>query len=527
MWSKRTLVYVEPKADPARVLQNVQRDKTGQVTVNTSQETDNYVAKQVKYTVEDFHSVVKDMRLADLLGQVGVLQLTAKKDNAEVSLARDEDAQRGYFNEWYSWMRPGLSVSVAPQHVDSWKAYHDVSETMRDTLLETIGVDGGPTRSEMVFEKEWWTWSLLQGSGDVRLGLRQLFLALGLENSDDIDGDIETDAYDAAEVVLDKNRLSVYLYSCRLAGTSSVEIFGGSSAVDRHEFLIVTEMAPVDENSRPELTPDRFLQGIRGGGDAELIPTMFVHMPSEYVLPNAGFRLRADQTESASMHPTLRFDIESADPDGDIDVPRDEDIADPDECRLHVELELSNEYILDRYELDRLANSRHSCLDRLYSISNGGMDLELPSHRVPEWGSSVDLVVDPACVGLHNGSFSVPVHLRYPDPAAEPSRHSDVSRLQPPSAQVYWLCPVDAATVAPAVAASFYSEPGRFPLAAEPAASARRYYYARHSDNNATNSSPVFVPRGDGRLAGEVDAATAFLVATCSLLLAAVAIFKR
>lgn len=95
MWSKRTLVYVEPKVDPARVLQNVQRDKTGQVTVNTSQETDNYVAKQVKYTVEDFHHVVKDMRLADLLGQVGVLQLTAKKDDAEVSLARDEDAQRG------------------------------------------------------------------------------------------------------------------------------------------------------------------------------------------------------------------------------------------------------------------------------------------------------------------------------------------------------------------------------------------------------------------------------------------------
>ena len=517
-WNKRTLVYVEPRVDPARVLQDVHRVERGRYVVNTSRETANYVARQVKYSVDDYHGVVKDARLVALLDKVGVLQLTVKRGaSAAVKV--------GYFNEWYAWMRPGMSVNVAPQHVDTWQAYRDVSQTLRDTLVGLLQSDGDAHGlSEMVFEKEWWTWTALDGVPGQEEGLSRLLRTLGL-----VDGDVRRGDYDAAEIVLDETRLAVYLYSCRVDEATPVEIsvdrLEGDN-IDRHEFAVLTEMAPNDD----QVTPDRFLQGVRGVSDsasddssaAPLLPTMFVHMPAEYLLPHGGFRTRVDQAAGAALHPQLEFAL---DYDPWSFLPHDEHITDTAACRLHAELALSQEYILDRYELQRLADSDHSCLAGLHSVSNGGMDLELPVHRVAEWGSTADVLVDPACVAAHNGSFVVPLHLRYPEPLlAETDEPPQLSHPHSPWSSLYWECPVDASAAGP-IAASFYHEPGRFPLGVDTAPVARRRYYYEPFSSDSDFS--VSMPRGDGRRAADVDAATAFLVAAGSLAIAAVAIFKR
>lgn len=524
-WNKRTLVYVEPRVDPARVLQDVQRVDRGRYVVKTSAETAGYVARQVKYSVEDFHGVVRDGELAALLDTVGVLQLTVRRAGEDAG-----DAAGGYFNEWHAWMRPGTSVNVAPQHVDTWRAYRDVSETLRDALVGLLrgGAGGdGAALTEMVFEREWWTWSALDGGPGTADGLARLLQTLGLD-----DGDVRRADYDAAELVLDKTRLSVYLYSCRRGGAAPVDVAvdgpggGGGGTVARHELALLTEMAPVAAAAADQHPPDRFLQGVRAASESPdtLLPTMFVHMPAEYLLPHAGFRTRLDQAAAPALHPQLRFAL---DYDPWSLLPHDEHISDTSACRLHADLALSREYILDRYELDRLAASTHSCLAGLASISNGGMDLELPTHRVPEWGSTADLLVDPACVAAHNGSFAVPIHLRYPEPRhpAHPDEPPLLAHPLAPWTALYWECPVDASASRP-IAASFYHEPGRFPLGVDAGPVARRRYYYEPLPG-ARDALSVSVPQGDGRRAGDVDAATAFVVAAASLAVAAVAIFKR
>lgn len=526
-WNKRVLAYAEPAADPIELLKSVRiEDNHKVVSIDTSPELCNYISKQVQYSVVDFHDVIKDRLLIQLLEKVQVLQLSIKNNEDEIRMESKD--RTGYLNEWYSWMHPGISLNVAPQEVQTWREYYDLSVFTRDFLLsDELKLKNSEELPDMVFQKEWWSWSkpLFKNVGEFHLGVNRLFKILGIE-----DKTLDS-AYDSIEVVLNKNKLSVYGYKYYPSGSRFLILLGSTrEEFEKHECAIVTEMNQFEEMRDSEvkkgiITSSKFVQGLRGSRDDErgFQATMFIHSPSEFVLPYTEVKMEIDQIDSAFMHPSLRYHLE-LDPqyyDRWSFKPGDEEIADVNECQLHVEVELSNEYIVDKYEINRMINSKgnENCIKQLKSISNNGMDLELPTYKVDEWGSFIDVVVDEQCVLDNGGDFSVPLHLRYP----EPNSVGGLAELDAPWGRVYWACPLRVEAAA-TMNGSFYYDGGRFTSLASGVgggAGVRHYVYA------AGVAQAARVPRGDDRLRGGAESATGALVAAGAALLAAVAIFKR
>ncbi|KAG0687245.1 hypothetical protein C6P40_002616 [Pichia californica] len=441
-------------------------------------------------------------------------------------------------------MHPGININIAPQDVSSWREYYELSVFTRDFLLgEQLQINVSEL-SDMVFEKEWWNWSQMnRGLGnDFNNGIKKLLEIFHIEDN--------LQDYDAIEILLNKKKLTVYLYNYYESGENlSIKIDSQNDKI-KHEFAIVTEMSSILETrdldlQNGETIPCRFLNGIRGSNiDSILQPTMFLHSPSNYVLPYTNFNMHINQIDNAWMHPIINFEIEmdsmyyNTNYNNRGYLPNDIEILNSDKCELHVEIEFSNEFIVDRYEINRLIenNSNKNCIKKLKNISNNGMDLELPSYKVDEWGSFVDIIIDPDCVFNNGnekekekekilGAFNIPIHLRYPEPGL---LSGGMSKLESPWSKIYWKCPLDE-TGAKGVNGSFYFEPDRFPSDTS-LPTVREYFYppaSSVSESDAASELGVFMPRGDGRLRDEVEGMTGFVVASASLLLAAVAIFKN
>lgn len=529
-WNKRTLVYGEPINNPTDFLQSIDRTNS-HILINSSKNITNFISSQIKYSINDFSDVINDKLLVKLLKNVQIFQMTLKRNDFKFNNYNDKF---GYLNEWFSWMYPGISLNVAPQNVNSWREYYDLSVFTRDILLGDqlkIKVSDLP---DMIFEKQWWSWSQLNRdiNNNFNDGIKHLLKKFGIN-----DNNFDNFQFDAIEILLNKDNLEIYIYNYYSDNLNlSIEI---NSFAKNHEFAIVTEMSSIKEIRNEEinnnlLNPSRFLNGIKGSNIEEKFqPIMFLHNPSYYILPFNEFNLEFNQISNGWIHPLLEFRIKS-----NIDnvyknnlFPNDNDILDKNKCQLHAEIEFSNEFIIDKYEINRIIehekesfNNNNKCIKKINSISNNGMDLELPTYKVEEWGSYLDLIIDHNCVlNNNNQSFTLPLHLRYPKPG---NNEGGMTQLESPWSKVYWECPLNQEATKN-INDSFYFEPNRFTsLTSKP--NIREYFYSIPNnlyDND--KSIKIDMPRGDGRLREDVENMTGLIVAICSALIIFVSIFKH
>jgi hypothetical protein len=409
------------------------------------------------------------------------------------------------------------STQHVPGYVREWENFpHGVSIATRGTsddslstitqLVELVVDHDGSVLDPVKYADQWsWKWN----NENVTVTLEDLLpRVLNLFNDHDT-FPVPNDNITAMEIISDSTSIRVYTY---YLSTNEMSI---SNLGPHHDFAIVTEMEPIDALSAYD--HDRFVQGYRSD-NGKLIPTMFVFSPSESSIGEWSYKLEAHQADAtenndAALHPKLEFSFTSSTDDGtNFDkwsfTPQDNAIADVSECQLHAQISLSRDYILDKYEIHRLITSAPvsgTCISQINALSNNGMDLELPSYRVNEYGSEIDITLDPQCIIRNGGKFNVPTHLRY----HQPKHVGGLIDLPKPDTNVYWECPITDETSS-AITQSFYTDTGRLGFGS---GSVRRYFYSE--DDNEWLGAAGFdlaVPAARMGDAASVNAVTLLVV---------------
>lgn len=262
----------------------------------------------------------------------------------------------------------------------------------------------------------------------------------------------------------------------------------GINSKEKHEFALVTEM------DSGEVEVDRFVQGINGQSIDSIHPTMFVFSP--FATSSGNVKVTIDQHSNAALHPIMEFQIQQFDK-WDM-KPSDLAISDSSECRLKIDLWIVKDFIIDKYEIQRLIDRGQSCIS---SFQVNEMDLELPNYKVDEWGSWGNFQIDPQCLASKNGSWSIPTHLRY----TFPQEH--MYWLLPPSVQVYWECLVNSETSV-SISQSFFTDANRGFNHSQ-----RRYYY------NITEDINIYMPTIPKSATSSIDFMTALVVGVASLII--------
>jgi hypothetical protein len=439
------------------------------------------------------------------------------KDNVKGNNNYDSSTQHvpGYVREWENFPH-GVSIATRGTSDDSLSTITQLAQLV-------VGLHDGSVLDPVKYVDQWrWKWN----NGNVTL-LEGLLPRVSNLFTDHDTLPVLNDNITAMEIISDSTSMRVYTY---YLSTNEMSI---SNLGSHHDFAIVTEMEPIDALSAYD--HDRFVQGYRSD-NGKLIPTMFVFSPPESSIGEWSYTLEAHQADAtddndAALHPKLEFSFTSSTDDGtNFDkwsfTPQDNAITDVSECRLHAQISLSRDYILDKYEIHRLITSAPvsgTCISQINALSNNGMDLELPSYRVSEYGSEIDITLDPQCIIRNGGKFSVPTHLRY----HQPTQVGGLIDLPKPDTNVYWECPITDETSS-AIAQSFYTDTGRLGFrtgsrSGSGSSSVRQYFYSE--DENECHGAAGFdlaVPAARMGDAASVNAVTLLLV-----VLGAVYVFGR
>lgn len=507
MWKKRSLAYISPGIDPEKLFGSafetnfqLSDEKIELIGYENEEESDKIgiksVNKQVKYSIEDYHAL-GNPNLNELLDTLQILQITFKKEIPGDS----GDYVDGYLDDWKYWMNTGITVNVAPQTAKTWSEYENFSNNGKDEFLnffKLLTLDS--SNSKMVFFKEWFTFNdnreLQYNETDI---LKRLFGLLQIEDLIEI-----KQGFKSLEIILNGSNIAVYINS----NDPIINRVKGHRDI-KHEFAVLSEMEVAQSGNVHDV--DRFLKGFRGNDDTDdsaLLPTMLVMSPNEYVKKANDFEVGMKVLEdSAALHPVITYNFKAQGLQiSDIMPSTNEGIENGEQsCQLRLENTFSSYYIIDKYEIERIINNENSksCIKSLANLSNGGMDLELPVFKVDEWGSMIDIEIDPKCF-LENG-LEIPVHMRYGEVTRKRKDHrhqhllGDTSDDESaelftslPFTKLYWECSVADADVKKGIKEAFINEPGRFTIGHGSNTTSdetvyRRFYYP--VDGNASGSS--------------------------------------
>ena len=108
-------------------------------------------------------------------------------------------------------------------------------------------------------------------------------------------------------------------------------------------------------------------------------------------------------------------------------------------CALHAYLTLPSYLFIDRYQLSDPLFLSSQKLKTLHALS-GAADLEAPDWVIPEWGSDalLELATPDSADANGNWTVSIPLHLRYLSPMAEPPH--GIEYVAVPWPAVFWAC---------------------------------------------------------------------------------------
>jgi hypothetical protein len=504
--SKRSLLYTNPKLYPIEFskLYNISDSDPNILTISIDPNQSVYSAKQIKYS---FSNDVIPSSLKD----IGIFHITWRKENITTTTTTNNNnnsISSSLLYEWNNWIPTGLTINVAPQNTNTWKYYYLNSIDFINSLFNILDL---PINSHKpVFQKEWYTYNIELNNPNINLILNN-WLKINNLIINDNDNDINNDSLDAFEIILNNNLLNIYFYYTN-ENANSISLNKNLNLIQ--ELALITEMENIN-NLDNSLNADRFVQGLNGNlidNEFKLSSIMFYF--SNYISNNnLSFNININQLKNPSLHPIIDYKINNNFNNNKLlnIYPNDPSILNNLNCSLHLETILSNDYIIDKYEIQRIINNNNNnkndfCIKNLNYISNNGMDLELPSYKINEWSNIIDLTIDESCILLNNGEFHLPIHLRY----SLPNLNDNFNSLKNPLNSLYWECPIDNET-SYQISKSFYTDDGRFSILDDENGkfSTRRYYFQQ--DKSSLNYT-VLAPSGNLSYEKEIDSITALIV---------------
>ena len=360
--------------------------------------------------------------------------------------------------EWMGWMNRGLNIAISPINVSSMEDYKLQSENWLKKLLK----NDTPNKSKLTFFKEWWSYH--SNNDDDEIEYSNIFNWLNVTIPDNI----KIDNIEALEVIGDEKNIRMYIY----AQISKIPRLHNS------EFAIVT----VNEG---------IAHGIRGNDD-EIVKTVFPFIAHQSVSETERFTATFLKDEPA-FHPVVAFNITNF---NEILPERYNS-----QCQLRIHSVIPKEYIVDVYELERSIFS---------DISISKCDLELPSYLFDIWGTEIDASIDTNIIGIANGTFNFPLHLRY----AEPKPDGGIVELPSFDASIYWSCQLNDTDYINTIESSFYTDKGRFPLLDGNTWAEVTHYQREYLQGhiNMPSSPPLSVPTANSNEASMVAWTTLLLV---------------
>lgn len=470
-YSRRELVFCTPKGSPDTLLSSVEVNDKGTVSFDTK--LVDSVTVQQKYSIK--------LNVANILNTGDQLHITWKND--------EYDSNHGYFDDWKDWMYDGLTISLKSPNIALLRFS---PENLLSDLLNAQCTGFMKTA-------DGWLWNSNRYDIDKYQFVQNCLRTLNLPPITSTDAN-----FDSFEIILTPSAANIYFtYS---VANLPIQLH------PNHELAILTEMPVQTEDI------DRFIQGSRfklniNTATPEIHQTVLMSTPFTAHLGKT-FSLIIDQHENAAIHPVLNYKFDDFD-QWDI-TPHDDAIIDSALCSLHIDTMLPKEYIVDKYEIQRLIDSKTNidhCIESIISISNPDIDLELPNYKVSDWGTHLQLQLKTSCIAhLTNGTFHFPVHLRY----VEPHQSGSNLNIQTPSSQLYWSCPVNKET-SNAIFQSFYTDNSRiYNSASHPDSHTfhRHYYY--------TPSLPISnlsMVAGNTATAAAVDHSTLIIVLLATVFL--------
>lgn len=503
--SVRSIVYVSPLTTPEDVIRAVAVEESdSEISISIPVATANNIAKQIQVKLEGIP--------LDTLKELEGFQLTWKRACNETAHVQDT-----FINDsWVDSMLPGLSVHTAPRftYPSEQEECHERALRSRDDILDILGLPN--TDRDLVVNRSWWLWNdpkCQPDSGKTTLGkLMSTFSKAPIDI-----GLLEN--FDALELIVDHENEAVNFYFYYTGTHAASAKLLKHNADFKQEVAVVTEMENMlskrkvyneTRSMADNIDADRFVQGFTGKLNSnsafEMQPAMFVFTP---YISQAGssFDYSIDKTASPAFHPMIEYRIESF--DRYFYRPSDSGIADLDACTLNLQLLVNNELILDKYEIERFISSSANndyCLQSIEMMSNDGMDLELPSYKIKEWGAIAELTIDEKCLVDNDGVFKLPIHLRYIAPA-----ETELYKvLDDPWSSLYWSCPVTEET-ANSLQGSFFTDHARFThIDTNPSSRSRRYYF--HNKHTFSDPHNMTVPTGPLSHATQIDLTTSLLV---------------
>lgn len=411
MVTKRTLLYVNPGvSNPKNVLAGL--DQTEDALILATNGTP--IVKQLKLTIE-LNELPSEW--ADLFKSVGMFELAVNN-----AFNNEMNDQLSLFSDWKESIPMGQCLKVAPQTATTLAQYKNMSASFKGTIFDWLE---WPNDDEMTFNHEWWQWCHLEREIKSIDKIAQWFKL----SRDELEC---TQNWDAFRLILDKNILNLYIY---WDINNKEQIILPKSASGVSEFAMLFEMADLSNFERHELSLDRAVEGVRGdlliGEESKFIPSLLLPLPQHSRMLD--WSIIDGFEEPTGLHPTYVVNITKTDENPiDLFEPYHHSIR---QCTLQWSMNLPKEIIVDKYQLGGSIGRSH-CIDSI-EVSNDGMDLELPSYEIKEFGSVINLQLNEKCVESNMG-FKIPFHLRY----ASPSPHEH-QLVQIPHGDLYWSCDVD------------------------------------------------------------------------------------
>lgn len=486
MIQQRSIFYLKDPTTSEHFFKKIDQDDRD-ITIPASA-TDK-VSRLEKITIP-FDSI--EDKLVELFDTVQLMDL---KFNKPLNKCNETGIpEQTLFNDWVNENQYGMSIEVAPQKAKSFQEYKELSNETIAAMLKILHVQ---TKDEPIFYQEWFKLESFDlGSDELELMVLHLWNTLLKQNLELPVRLPDIECIDSMELLLhgQKREISLLMYWNTVSRPTIM-----SKKYALQEEPIDTEVGLFYSTSPEPYEYNPALSGLRAKINKESLqkdntvkfhPTMVFASTTHKTL--YGYESRHELLKPTGMHPTYQVSLITKDERYPLDP--------ADQCSLYFQLDVPKQIILDQYELERYRG--RSFID--FKVHNGGMDLELPEYRVPEYGGALTVELNSTYVESQ-GSFEIPLHLRYGKPLGE---FEDVTM---PKGQLYWQC-ID--TQPNITSQSFYNEPDR--LGIDKFADKAIYYHI-YDENNRCNHLNLPLPTADVKDMHAVELATLILVALATI----------
>lgn len=383
-----------------------------------------------------------------------------------------KDDNEPLFSDFAMNAATGLSIEVAPQTARSYSSYRNISDETIGILQKVMRIEN---EDKPIFYQEWIKKVIFDDSTSPSIRILRLWNGILKDNVELPIRLPDLDSVTSWELLVhdDTKCLSLNIYWDNVTRP----ILVSKKYAIQEDGPIQREVAILHEMPSDDWTYNVPLSGIRMKIDSTTYtsknriikyqPTMMHASTIHKALK--GYSAKHEFVQPTGMHPIYKVELQQLNSKYTF-APLERDRH--ENCTLMFQLDVPKQIILDKYQLEHKCGG--SILD--FQVHNGGMDLELPEYKIEEWGGSLTIELNESYIMARNGSFEIPLHLRYGKPLG------DYEEVRIPKGSIYWQCEMKDDKLIRETKNSFYNEKDR--LGIDKFMANTEFYHIRDSSVN-------------------------------------------